>query len=88
MPVGLKYTLARLGLFAACAVVTMVVLPAWLNPFLKLLVALVVSAVLAFVLLRRWRDEVAERMSENQRRRVAQKKRLRSALAGDDDPPS
>ena len=62
----------------------MLLLPADMNFFLKLMIALVVSAALSFALLRRWRDEVAEQMSSNSRRRTEQKDKLRSALAGDE----
>ena len=79
----MKYTLARILLFAAC--VGLVSLPANMNLFLKLLIALVVSSAASFFLLRRWRDEVAERLSVNSRRRLDEKERLRAALAGEDE---
>jgi hypothetical protein len=82
----LKYTLARILLFAVC--VGLVSLPADMNLFLKLLVALIVSSAASFFLLRRWRDEVAERLSMNSRRRLDEKERLRAALSGDDEPAS
>lgn len=79
----LKYTLARILLFAVCA--GLVLLPAGMNLFLKLLIALVVSSAASFVLLRQWRDEVAERLSAGSRRRLDEKERLRSALSGEDE---
>jgi type II secretory pathway component PulJ len=56
-----------------------------MNLFLKLMIALILSAVLSFALLRRWRDEVAEQLSASSRRRVEQKEKLRTALAGEDE---
>jgi hypothetical protein len=87
MSPGLKYALGRVGIFVVCAIPALTLLPRDMNLFLKLMIALVVSAVLSFALLRRWRDEVAEQMSAGSRRRTEQKERLRSALAGEDDPP-
>jgi hypothetical protein len=78
-----KYTLARILIFAVC--VAMVSLPADMNLFLKLIVALIVSSIASFFLLRRLRDQVAERLSMNSRRRLDEKERLRAALAGDDE---
>jgi Protein of unknown function (DUF4229) len=85
MTPGLKYALGRLGIFVVCAVPAVTLLPKDLNLFLRLMIALIVSAALSFALLRRWRDEVAEQMSTNSRRRIQQKEKLRSALAGDDE---
>ncbi|RKN24313.1 DUF4229 domain-containing protein [Micromonospora musae] len=83
MSAAVKYTLGRLGLFV-------VVLAAlWLvdiNVFLKLMLALVFSAALSFFLLKGWRDEMAEEMAGASQRRRAEKERLRSALAGEDEP--
>ena len=80
----LKYSLARLALFVVCA--GLVFVPDETNPFLKLLIALVVSAIGALVLLRPQRDEVAERLSTGAARRRSEKERLRAALAGEDEP--
>lgn len=85
MTPGLKYALGRVGIFVACLVPAALLLPRDMNLFLKLMIALVLSAVLSFVLLRKVRDEVATQMSANSRRRVEQKEKLRSALAGDDE---
>lgn len=81
---ALKYTLGRIGLFVA------VLAGLWLvdmNVFLKLMLALVFSAALSFFLLRGWRDEMAGEIAEAAERRRTEKERLRSALAGDDQPP-
>jgi hypothetical protein len=80
---ALKYTLARIGLFVAVAAV-LFVLPIHIDPLLRLMIAVLVSAVLALVLLRRWRDDVAVQVSAAAKRRAEAKERLRTALAGDD----
>jgi hypothetical protein len=80
---ALKYTLGRIGLFVA------VLAGLWLidmNVFLKLMLALAFSAALSFFLLRGWRDEMAEEMGTAAERRRTEKERLRSALAGEDNP--
>jgi Protein of unknown function (DUF4229) len=79
---AVKYTLARLGLFAA---VVLVLLPFPLNLLIKLMIALLVSAVASWFLLRRMRDDVAVRIEESMRRRQEEKAKLRSALAGEDE---
>jgi Protein of unknown function (DUF4229) len=83
---ALKYTLGRLGLFVAVAAV-LFVLPIAIDPLLRLMIAVLVSAALSFVLLRRWRDDVAVQVSAAVGRRVQAKERLRAALAGDDEAP-
>ena len=85
MSPGLKYALGRAGIFIACAVPALLLLPRDMHPMLKLMIALVVSAAISFVALKGVRQQVAERMSENARRRIAEKERLRSALAGEDE---
>lgn len=85
MSAALKYTLGRIGLFVA------VLAALWLvdvDVFLKLILALAFSAALSFFLLRGWRDEMAHEMAEATARRKAEKERLRSALAGEDEPPT
>lgn len=77
----LKYTLGRIGLFLA---VLLALWPVDLNLFLKLMIALVFSAALSYFLLRRWREEMAGRLATAADRRKADRDRLRSALAGDD----
>jgi hypothetical protein len=79
---SVKYTLGRIGLFLA---VLGALLPVPMNLFLKLMVALLFSAALAFLLLRGWRDEMAADLAAAAQRRKAEKERLRAALAGDDD---
>jgi hypothetical protein len=80
---AVKYTLGRIGLFVG------VLAALWfveMNMFLRLMLALVFSAALSFFLLRGWRDEMAGEMAESAERRRAEKERLRSALAGEDQP--
>ncbi|MEH0937974.1 DUF4229 domain-containing protein [Micromonospora psammae] len=83
MSAAVKYTLGRIGLFV---VVVAALWPTGMNVFLKLMLALVFSAAASFFLLRTWRDEMAEEMAAAAERRRADKERLRSALAGDDQP--
>ncbi|MCW3838805.1 DUF4229 domain-containing protein [Micromonospora yasonensis] len=81
MSAAVKYTLGRIGLFVA------VLAALWfvdMNMFLRLMLALVFSAALSFFLLRGWRDEMAGEMADASERRRAEKERLRSALAGDE----
>jgi hypothetical protein len=76
-----KYTLGRIGLFL------LVLLPLWplnMDLLLKLMIAVLASAGFSFFLLRKWREEVAQRLAHAAERRKAEKERLRSALAGDD----
>jgi hypothetical protein len=80
----LKYTLARIGLFLVVAAV-LLLLPFELNLFLKLGIAVLISAVLALFLLRGMRDELAAQLASAADRRAAEKARLRDALAGDDE---
>jgi hypothetical protein len=56
-----------------------------MNVLLKLMIALVVSAGLSYFLLKSLRTDVSDRLSENARRRIEEKHRLRAALAGDDE---
>jgi hypothetical protein len=86
MSPGIKYTFARVGLFLACAIPASLLLPNGLGELLKLLIAVLVSAGLSYVLLRRWRDEVAEQLDRVSKKRVESKQRLRAALAGEDEP--
>ncbi|MDG4807284.1 DUF4229 domain-containing protein [Micromonospora sp. WMMD1120] len=84
MSAALKYTLGRIGLFVA------VLAALWLvdvDVFLKLILALAFSAALSFFLLRGWRNEMAEEMDTAAKRRRVEKERLRTALAGEDEPP-
>jgi hypothetical protein len=79
----LKYSLARLGLFVATVAVVLAI-PIDVNLFLRLAIALILSAVLSFFLLRTMRDRVAEQLAVASRERAERRERLRSALAGDD----
>ncbi|GGK21527.1 hypothetical protein GCM10010124_12510 [Pilimelia terevasa] len=83
MKAPVTYTLARLGLLVA---VTAALLPLGLNLFVTLLIAVAVSAVLSYFLLRRLRDRVAADLAAGVERRRAQKAQLRAALAGEDEP--
>src|SRR5687767_14067106 len=78
-----KYTLARLGLFVAVFVL-LVPVPGMSLP-LKLMIAILVSAVLSWFVLRRLRDDVAAQLEQKVEERKEQKEKLRSALAGDDE---
>lgn len=82
MSPAIKYTLGRVGLFVAVAVA---LLPFRLNPFLTLMIALLVSMPLSYLLLRRWRDRMAERLEDSMSARRVQREKLRAALSGDDD---
>jgi hypothetical protein len=82
MSPAVKYTLGRLGLFLVAFVL---LFPAPLNILVKAMVAFVASAALSFLLLRRWRDDMAEQLGSIAARRAAEKDRLRSALAGDEE---
>jgi hypothetical protein len=78
----LKYSLARLGLFVAVAL-PLVFLAPQVNILLKMMIAVIVSAILAFFFLRGLRDEVAHGMVASRERRMAEKEKLRAALAGE-----
>jgi len=80
----LKYTLARLGLFVLVAA-GMYALPLDISPLLKLMIALLVSAGLAFVLLKGLREEASVQAVGAAQRRTEKRERLRAALNGDDD---
>lgn len=68
----LRYTAMRAGIFAGCLVVVAVlayvgVIPEGIgrsNPLWIVLLALVLSAPLSFVLLRKQRDEMAEQLAD------------------------
>lgn len=82
----LKYTLARLGLFVAVAAATLAV-PLDVSVPLKLMIAVLVSAVLAFFLLRGLREEASVQVVGAAQRRTEKRDRLRAALNGDDESP-
>lgn len=78
-----KYTLARLGLFAA---VFLLLLPVQqLSMLLRLMIAILFSASLGWFLLRGMRDQVAEQMAGSVERRRQDKEKLRAALAGEQE---
>jgi hypothetical protein len=80
----LKYTLARLGLFVLAAG-AMLAVPLDISTLLKLMIAVVVSAVLAFFLLKGLREEASVQAVGAAQRRTEKRERLRAALNGDDD---
>jgi Protein of unknown function (DUF4229) len=85
MSPGLKYGLGRIGLFVVIAIPLVLLTPASMNFYVKLMIAFVVSAVLGYTVLRRWREELADHLQTTMSRRAAEKERLRAALAGEDE---
>jgi hypothetical protein len=81
----MRYSLARLGIFVIVAAGLFFV-PIQVDPLLRLMVALLVSAVVAYLLLGRLRMQVGEQVAGAAQRRAERKDRLRSALAGEDTP--
>ncbi len=81
MSPAIKYTLGRVGLFAA---IVLALLPFKLELFVTMMIALLVSMPLSYFLLRRWRDQMAERIDESRQQHRNQKEQLRAALSGDD----
>jgi chromate transport protein ChrA len=79
----MKYTLARVGIFVVVAAALFFV-PAPIDPLLRLLIALLISAVLSYFVLGRLRNQVGVQVADVVQRRAERKERLRSALAGDD----
>jgi hypothetical protein len=84
MSPAVKYTLGRIGLFVAVA---LVLWPIDMNIFVKLMIAVLASAGLAYFLLRGWRDQMAEQLAAASARRRGQRERLHAALAGEDEAP-
>ncbi|MEV8514357.1 DUF4229 domain-containing protein [Dactylosporangium sp. NPDC051484] len=80
----MKYSLARLGLFGVVALAVLVV-PIDISVPLKLMVAVLVSAVLALFLLKGLREEASVQAVGMAQRRADKRDRLRAALNGDDD---
>jgi Protein of unknown function (DUF4229) len=76
-----KYTLGRVGLFV---VIALLLLPVPVDLLLKLLIALVLSAGLQFVVLRKWRQEMIDYVDKSAAKRREEKANLRRALAGDE----
>jgi len=83
---GLKYTLARVGIFIVCTVPAVLLLPASLDLLLRILIGAVLSAAVSFMLLGKLRADMAESIGVNLEQRREQKNKLRAALAGDDEP--
>ena len=81
MSPAVKYTLGRFGLFV---LVLVLLLPVPLNFLVKAMIALLASAALAYFLLAKWREEMAEHIGSAAQRRREEKQRLRAALAGDE----
>jgi uncharacterized protein DUF4229 len=77
-----KYTLGRTGLLLAALLVLWPV--PQIGPMVKLLLALTVSFVLSWVLLRGWRDQLSEYLAARAEQRRAERERLRAILAGED----
>jgi hypothetical protein len=80
---AVKYTLGRIGLFVAAF---LVLLPFPLSLFLKLAIAIVVSAALSWFVLRGWREQYSLQLQNAVERRKTEKQKLRSALSGEDEP--
>jgi hypothetical protein len=80
----LKYTLARLGLFVLTAA-AMFAVPLDISVLLKLMIAVVISAALAYFLLKGLREEASVQAVTAAQRRTEKRERLRAALNGDDD---
>src|SRR5262249_15549656 len=78
-----RYTAARLAIFLVVAAALLLV-PIPISALLKLMIALLVSAALAYFLLGRLRAEVGDQVAGIAGRRAERKERLRSALAGDE----
>ncbi|GAA2510624.1 DUF4229 domain-containing protein [Pilimelia columellifera] len=83
MSASVKYTVARLALFVGIAAAMM---PLPLDLFVKLMIAILVSAAASYFVLRRLREQVAEEWAVAADRRREQKAKLRAALAGEDAP--
>lgn len=82
MSPAIKYTLGRVGLFV---VIAAALLPLHLNLFLNLMIALLVSMPLSYFVLKRWREQMAEKIDDSLQKRKDEKRKLRAALSGDDD---
>ena len=82
---AIKYTLARVGLFLAALLILLPVPISWL---LRLALALIISAALSWFVLRGWREQYSLQLQNWMEHRKAEKNKLRSALAGDDDENS
>jgi hypothetical protein len=81
MSASVKYTVGRVGLFV---LLVALLWPLRLNLFVTLLLALLVSSVASFVVLRRWRTEMVGEIDGAVSRRRRRREDLRAALAGDE----
>lgn len=79
---AVKYTLGRVGLFV---VVALLLWPVPIDLLVKLMIAIIASFGLQFVLLGKWRNEMIGQVDQAVTRRKADKAKLRSALAGEED---
>jgi hypothetical protein len=82
---GLKYTLARVGIFVVCTLPAIYLLPHSLDLLVRIIIGAVVSMVISVVALRGLRGQMAEQIDTVVQQRRAQKEKLRAALAGDDE---
>jgi len=80
--IAIKYSLARVGLFLAALLVLLPVPISWL---LRVALALAISAALSWFVLRGWREQYSLAIQRWAERRKAEKNKLRTALAGDDE---
>ncbi|HIV58888.1 MAG TPA: DUF4229 domain-containing protein [Candidatus Stackebrandtia faecavium] len=81
-----KYLLGRLGLLIGTFAVLW---PTGLDPLVIAMAAVLISFVLSFVLLRKWRIQMMENADDTFTRRREEKAQLRMALAGEDgDEPT
>jgi hypothetical protein len=85
MSPAVKYTFGRVGLFVLIA---LLLWPVPIDLLLKLLIAVLVSSVLQFVVLRKWRAEMIGHVDQAVARHKSEKAKLRSALAGDEEDES
>jgi hypothetical protein len=81
---GWLYTVGRFACFLAVAALLRLI--GIRNVWVLMLAALLLSAPLSFVLMRRVRLAWASRIDQTFTRRKAQKDKLRAALRGDDEP--
>jgi hypothetical protein len=63
-----------------------VLLPVPLSIFLKLVLAILISAALSWFVLRGWREQYSLQLQNAVERRKTEKQKLRSALAGEGSP--
>lgn len=81
MSASVKYTVGRVSLFV---LLVALLWPLRLSLFVTLLLALLVSSVASFIVLRRWRGEMVGEIDGAVSRRRKRREDLRAALAGDE----